>query len=411
MSPPSPPPRRHHPSPLHLGYCTNVHPGADLAALHRVVEVHAAAVRRHLGVERLGLGLWLGQAVVAALADDRSAVARLAAAMAEAGVYPFTLNCFPYGNFQSRVVKRAVYTPDWTSPARADYTVAAARLLVDLAPPEVATATLSTLPLGWGDGWDGDHTEVACARLIATAVALQRLADETGRGVRLCLEPEPGCVVETTAQAIDLFHGPLAAAARAAGEGVSLVDETLGICFDCCHQAVAFEPPEASLDALAAAGVVVGKVQLSCGLEVADPSSAATRTALASFDEPRFLHQVRAGGPDGVVAAADDLGDALAAAAAGDFPVDRPWRVHFHGPIHRPVVGAVATTQGELARAIRHIVAARLCDHLEVETYTWLVLPEGERPTDDDALAGALAAEVAWAQGSVAAASGAEAQR
>ncbi len=299
MSPPSQPPPLAPPSRLHLGYCTNVHPGGDLAALHRVVEVHGAAVRRRLGVERLGLGLWLGQAVVAALAGDRSGVARLGDAMAAAGVYPFTLNCFPYGNFQAGAVKRAVYTPDWTSPARADYTVAAARLLVELAPPEVATATLSTLPLGWGDGWDGAHTEVACARLVATAVALRRLADENGRGVRLCIEPEPGCVVETTAQAIDLFHGPLAAAARAAGEGRSLIDETLGLCFDCCHQAVAFESPEASLDALAAAGLVVGKAQLSCGLEVADPSAAATRAALVAFDEPRFLHQVRAGGPMG----------------------------------------------------------------------------------------------------------------
>lgn len=398
-------------TPLHLGYCTNVHPGGDLAALHRVVEVHAAAVRRHLGEERLGLGLWLGQAVVAALAEDRSAMARLAEAMAAAGVYPFTLNCFPYGNFQAGAVKRAVYTPDWTSPVRADYTVAAARLLVALAPPEVATATLSTLPLGWGEGWDAAHTEVACGRLVATAVALRRLADETGMGVRLCIEPEPGCLVETTAQAIDLFHGPLRAAARAAGEGTSLLDETLGLCFDCCHQAVAFEPPEVSLDALAAAGVVVGKVQLSCGLEVADPSSSATRAALASFDEPRFLHQVRAGGPAGVVAAADDLGDALAAAAGGDFPVDRPWRVHFHAPIHRPVVGAVATTQAELARAIRHLVVTGGCNHLEVETYTWSLLPERERPADDAALAAALAAEVAWAQGEVAAASGAKGAR
>jgi len=388
--------------PLHLGYCTNVHPGADLPALHRVVG-HAAAVRGRLGVARLGVGLWLSGAVVAALEATPAEVDRLAAALEAAGLYSFTFNAFPYGDFHAGVVKRAVYTPDWTTEGRADYTVAAARLLQRLAPSDLEHLTLSTLPLGWRDGWDAPRTDLACDRLIATAVALRRLADEGGRPVRLCIEPEPGCVVETTAEAIDLFHGPLKGAARRAGEGQALINEALGLCFDCCHQAVAFEPPEASLDGLAEAGVTVGKVQLSAALEVGDPASEVVRAALARFDESRFLHQVRASAGDGLVASADDLGEALAAAVDGRFPVDRPWRVHFHCPIHQPAVGEVSTTQAELGRALRHLVAAGRCDHLEVETYTWSVLPAGARPTDDTALAKVLAAEVDWARQAIAA--------
>lgn len=391
--------------PLLLGYCTNVHPGGDLAALHRVVG-HAAAVRRELGVARLGLGLWLGGAVVAALEATPAEVARLADALEGAGLYPFTLNAFPYGDFHAGVVKRAVYTPDWTDEERGGYTVAAARLLQRLAPPTLDHLTLSTLPLGWHDGWDAGRTEIACDRLIATGLGLRRLADRAGRPVRLCIEPEPGCVVETTGQAIDLFHGPLKAAARRAGEGQGVIDETLGLCFDCCHQAVAFEAPEASLDALASAGVEVGKVQLSAALEVADPARPEVRAALGRFDEPRFLHQVRASASagDGVVASADDLGEALAAAEAGRFPVDRPWRVHFHCPIHREAVGELSTTRPDLHRALRHLVATGRCDHLEVETYTWSVLPEGERPGGDADLAAPLAGEVGWAQQEIAAA-------
>jgi len=383
--------------PLHLGYCTNVHPGGDLVAVRAVVD-HAAAVREQLGVARLGAGLWLSAPVVAALEGAPAEVDRLAAGLEAAGLYCFTLNGFPYGDFHAEVVKRAVYTPDWTAASRATYTVAAARLLLRLAPPGLAHLTLSTLPLGWRAGWDAGRTEQACDRLIATGVVLRRLADTAGRTVRLCLEPEPGCAVETTGQAIDLFYGALAQAARRAGEGQGLIDETLGLCFDCCHQAVAFESPEASLDALAAAGVVVGKAQLSCAAEVAEPAPEAARAALAHFAEPRFLHQVRAGAGGQVMASADDLGDALAAAAAGRFPVDLPWRVHFHCPIHQQAVGQVATTQAELRRAIRHLVTTSACDHLEVETYTWSVLPEGERPTSDAALATALAAEVGWAR-------------
>ncbi len=382
----------------HLGYCTNVHPTADLAALHRVVSHHAVAVRRHLGWEHLGLGLWLDHAVVEALEREAGEVARLVAAMEAAHLYVFTLNAFPYGEFQTEVVKRAVYTPDWTSEARLAYTVGAARLLLRLAPPELTRLSLSTLPLGWRTGWDGARTELACRHLITAAVELRRLAEAAGVRVRLCIEPEPGCVVETTAQVIDLFHGPLRAAARAAGEGEALIEEHLGLCLDCCHLAVAFEDPGASLAALRGAGVVIGKVQLSCGLEVVSPVTPALLAELARFDEERFLHQVRIGGEAGVVAAADDLGEAVAAARAGSLPVDRPWRVHFHCPIHREAVGRVATTRAELVRMIRRLVAEEGCDHLEVETYTWSLLPDGARPDGDDGLAAALAAELAWAR-------------
>jgi len=388
--------------PLHLTYCTNVHPAPDLAGVHRVIAEYAAPLRRRLGVDRLGLGLWLNHAVVDALIAAPAEVERLRAALDDAGLYLFTLNAFPYGDFQAEVVKHAVYRPDWSEHDRVAYTMAVAALLTRLMPEGLATASISTLPLAYAGRWGEEHSRMAALYLIRVARYLRRLAEDTGKAIRLCLEPEPGCVLETTAEAIVFFHGPLQEAAARDGEPASLVDDFLGVCFDCCHQAVAFEDPVASLSALAAAGVRVGKVQLSSALEVPAPDADGVLEEVARFAEPRFLHQVRAADGRGRPRGLDDLPDALAAARAGEFPVDRPWRIHYHVPIHREVVGGLATTRPDLERALAAVVGQGLCDHLEVETYTWEVLPEAERPHGRDALVTALAAELDWVRSRIA---------
>jgi hypothetical protein len=383
---------------LHLTYCTNVHPAPDLAGVHRVVREYAEPVRRRLGVDRLGLGLWLGRAVVDALVAAPSEVERLRAVLDGAGLYIFTLNAFPYGDFQAGAVKHAVYHPDWSDYERVGYTMALANLLTRLLSDDLDQASISTLPVGHGREWDDDRISLAALYLMRVARYLHRLAQDTGKRIRLCLEPEPGCVLETTADAIAFFRGPLLEAAERDGESPAIIDGFLGLCFDCCHQAVAFEDPVASLAALARAGVRVGKVQLSSALEVAEPGTDGTFGELARFVEPRFLHQVRAAGNGGVVAGADDLPAALAAAAAGRFPVSVPWRIHYHVPIHRAGVGGLATTRPDLERALAAVLEQEACRHLEVETYTWSTLPEGERPDGRDSLVDVIAAELEWAR-------------
>jgi sugar phosphate isomerase/epimerase len=387
---------------LHLTYCTNVHPAPDLAGVHRVVREYAEPVRRRLGVDRLGLGLWLNRAVVDALVAAPSEVERLRAALDDAGLYLFTLNAFPYGDFQAAVVKHAVYRPDWSEHERAGYTMALANLLIRLLPDDLDEASISTLPVGHGREWDDGRTRLATLYLMRVARYLRRLAEDSGKQIRLCLEPEPGCLLETTADAIAFFRGPLQEAAARDGESPAIIDGFLGLCFDCCHQAVAFEDPVASLQSLTEAGVRIGKVQLSAALEVAAPGADGALGELARFVEPRFLHQVRAAGQGGALAAVDDLPEALDAAAAGRFPVSGPWRIHYHVPIHRAGVGGLATTRPELERALAAVVEPGACHHLEVETYTWLTLPEGERPDGRDSLVAAIAAELDWARGRIA---------
>jgi sugar phosphate isomerase/epimerase len=371
-----------------LTYCANLHPGESLADVLDALARFAGPVRRALGRDAMGIGLWLSRA---ALDEVRTqGVDRLRDALAAQGLFVFTMNGFPYGNFHAEVVKRRVYHPDLSTDARREYLLALAEVLAGLLPDDVNEGTISTLPVAHRDEAAPDTESRACAQLCMLATDLARLADRTGKRIRICLEPEPGCLVQTTDDAVRFFGDTLPAVARRPHADARALRDHLGLCFDTCHQAVAFEDADHSLEALEHAGVPIGKVQLSSAVEVPDPSTAAGRQALAPFDEPRFLHQVRARRPSGEVAAADDLDQATA------LPTDGPWRVHFHVPIHRELVGALRTTRPFLQDALAHLRQRPTLPHLEVETYTWNVLPADERPRNDAQLVEGIAHELRW---------------
>ncbi|GAA2038407.1 hypothetical protein GCM10009819_24020 [Agromyces tropicus] len=164
--------------------------------------------------------------------------------------------------------------------------------------------------------------------------------------------------------------------------------EHLGVCLDTCHLAVSFADPEAAVARIAAAGLRVVKVQASAALHVEHPGDPDGRRAVAGYVEARYLHQVRERRPDGVLRV-DDLPEALA-----DLPASGPWRVHFHVPLHLDPEPPLAATTEVLEAALAAVRATQPDDdlHVDVETYTWSVLP-GSPP---DLVAG-IAGEVRWA--------------
>jgi hypothetical protein len=361
---------------VHLAYCTNVHPAEDVDGIVRQLRRFAGPVRRQLGVPSLGVGLWISAEAAASLAGDPAELDRLRGELAGQGLEVVTLNGFPYRAFHAPVVKRRVYRPDWADPARLAYTVDLARLLAVLLPGGVEEGTISTLPFGWRAPWSEGSAEAARLQLRRLADELAELSARTGRRIRIGVEPEPGCVVETTEQASALLF--------------DLEPDWIGVCLDACHLAVQFEEPGAAVATLASAGVPIVKAQVSSALRVARPRSRAAAARLAAFAEPRFLHQTRER-RGGVVSGVDDLGEAM----AGGLPGDGEWRVHFHVPVH---ANGGQTTQQELAETLATLVGgpAPLTRHLEIETYTWTVLPEDSRPGHDGALVVALAREVEW---------------
>ncbi|MER5668293.1 metabolite traffic protein EboE [Streptomyces mirabilis] len=369
-------------STVHLAYCTNVHPAETLDGVLAQLRDHCEPVRRRLGRDRLGIGLWLARDAAHALVTDPSALRGLRNELEHRGLEVVTLNGFPYEGFGAEEVKYRVYQPDWADPERLAHTTDLARVLAQLLPDDVTEGSISTLPLAWRTAYDQERATAAHTALTTLAELLDALHELTGRSLRIGLEPEPGCTVETTRDAL----APLTAIGH----------DRIGICVDTCHLATSFEDPHTALDALAQARVPIVKSQLSAALHAEHPHLPEARAALAAFDEPRFLHQTRtltAAGLRGT----DDLGEALAGDA---LPDASPWRAHFHVPLHAAPAAPLTSTLPVLRAALTRLVGGPhpLTHHLEVETYTWQALPPELRPRARAQLADGIAAELTLAR-------------
>ncbi|MCC8449263.1 MULTISPECIES: metabolite traffic protein EboE [Streptomyces] len=371
-------------STVHLAYCTNVHPAETLDGVLAQLRDHCEPVRRRLGRDRLGIGLWLAKDAAHALATDPSALRGLRGELDRRGLEVVTLNGFPYEGFGAEEVKYRVYKPDWTDPERLEHTTALARVLAGLLPDDVSEGSVSTLPLAWRTAWDEARADKARAALATLGERLDALHELTGRSIRIGLEPEPGCVVETTHDAI----APLTVIGH----------DRIGVCVDTCHLATSFEDPDEALDTLEAAGIRIVKSQLSAALHAEHPSRPAVRDALAAFAEPRFLHQTRTTTATGGLRGTDDLDEALA--AGGPLPDSAPWRAHFHVPLHADPAAPLTSTLPVLKSALSRLVggARPLTRHLEVETYTWQALPAQLRPRGRAQLTDGIAAELMLAR-------------
>ena len=342
---------------LHLTYCTNIHPANGWAAVQDRLREHAPALRARLAPESpFGIGLRLsGSESAELLQGDR--LARFRDWLDSEALYVFTINGFPHGAFHGQPVKADVHAPDWRSEERVAYTLRLAEILAALL-PEGQTGTISTNPLSyrpWIEG-DADAWERCTANVARVGQELRRMRSERGVQIALALEPEA--------------DGALATCADLARWWDERLDrDHVTACFDACHAAVAFEEPAEAFATLAAAGIRIGKVQLSAALRLRP----AVRQELARFADPIYLHQVTQRNADGSYCSWPDLPEALSAARVHG----EEWRVHFHVPIFLAGYGALQSTQDYLRETITLVRDRGVSSHLEIETYTWDVLPSG----------------------------------
>ena len=122
------------------------------------------------------------------------------------GLEVVTLNGFPYSGFHAPVVKRDVYLPDWTEPERRDYTLGArARCSRALLPDDVAEGSDldAAARLARGLGRAAHAAARARARAASRPSSRALAGARPASAIRVALEPEPGCTVETIAQACD----------------------------------------------------------------------------------------------------------------------------------------------------------------------------------------------------------------
>lgn len=386
----------------HLTYCTNIHPGESYAEVRRNLETHVCAVRERVAKRGLfGVGLRLSARAARELSEP-GALAELKDFLQRSDLYIFTINGFPYGTFHGRPVKDGVYRPDWTAPERLAYTEALARLLAELVPENVA-GSISTVPIGFKAHLtrERDLAE-AVEHLLLHVALLHRLRERRGREIALCLEPEPCCLLETIDETVTFFESSLFAPdalARLAhharvgtAEAEPLLRRHLGVCLDACHAAVEFEDAEQALERLKACGIRVVKAQLSAGLRLPEITPAAL-AALRRYDESVYLHQVVARIDEGRLERYADLPQAFASETAR---AAREWRVHFHVPLYREKLEGFVNTQPFLVELLEIQRHAPFTEHLEVETYTWDVLPAEHRGED---VVASVARELEWVLG------------
>ncbi len=382
-------------TPEYLAYCTNVHAGADLDTTRANLERYALAVKAHVSPDRpMGVGLWLSAAAARKLLADRQAEA-FADWLQEVGLVPFTFNGFPHGDFHQPIVKHRVYEPTWFDKDRLLYTLDLIAIQHALLPPGAA-GSISTLPIAWGQPPPSAEALTEAARNLRTvADRLARVERDTGRFICLCLEPEPGCVLQRSADVVAFFKQYLLQPGDEAA-----VRRYLRVCHDVCHAAVMFEPQEDVLKAYQAAGIEVGKVQVSSAVRVPWGAIAPEKrpnalAQLASFAEDRYLHQTVSRDADAATPVFhEDLPRALKTVAdarrlAGE------WRIHFHVPIYLEGFGHLASSRADIGDCLRAVERLSAVRHFEVETYAWGVLPPELREPD---LAAGIARELTWFQ-------------
>lgn len=371
---------------LSLAYCTNVHRGEGWAETFAGLRDHALRVRDRVSPGKTYvLGLRLGDlaakelAVPATLAAFRHWLDRENCVVAG-------INGFPFGPFHGQAVKDNVFAPDWCEVPRLDYTNRLFDLLAAFGPPD-GVGTVSTLPGSFkGFGRNPDELKVMRRNLLACAEHLARLRDRTGQHLRLALEPEPLGHVENTPESLRLFEQ-----LRAEEPAKGLVDDFLGITYDTCHFALQYEEAHEAIARLNAGGAPVLKFHLSSALKLKPTEISLAR--LAQMHEPTYLHQTMGRAKDGSIVRFKDI--PLAMAAINQLRTLEELRVHFHVPVNADQLSDELSTTNDHLIAALDVIAKNpgACRELEIETYTWEVLPPEVRPAD---VADMIAEEYRW---------------
>jgi len=388
----------------HLSYCSNIHPG-EIWALHFAeLQKNVPLVKAQVCPNQaMGLGLRIANQASIDL-QDSSAFEALKSWLGKENLYVFTFNGFPYGGFHDTIVKDQVHAPDWTTQERYDYTLRLAHLLAKLMPENEHEGGISTSPISYKYWWNSpeklhDATKKGTLALLELVVALADLEKSTGKWIHIDIEPEPDGILENHGEFVDWYENVylpmgiefLGKTGMASSE--DLLRRHVQLCFDICHYGVSFDKPATCIQELVDKHIPVGKIQISSALRVdLRENPLAQIETLKKYHEPVYLHQVKALGKDGTFIQYRDLDEAIA-----DFNPDRDdeWRVHFHVPLFLENYGILGSTQQEIRETMAIQKSNPFTRHLEIETYTWGVLPtEFQVPMDHS-----ISREIQYIQG------------
>jgi len=389
----------------HLSYCSNIHPGEEWAAHFSILKISIPEIKAAVCPnEKMGIGLRLANQASIDL-SEKSNFDEFKNWLEANDCYVFTMNGFPYGGFHNVVVKDQVHAPDWTTPERTDYTIRSFGLLAKLLPNNLTEGGISTSPLSYRFWWKTPEAieeaiKTATKNIISVVEALIDLKASTGKTLHLDIEPEPDGILENSDEYIAWYKNyllpmgieQLSSKGFSSEKAIEAIKSHIQLCYDVCHFAVGFEAPQVVINKLVIEELKVGKIQISSALKVDFSSNAEEKLkVIAQYNEPTYLHQVVARRNDGSFVKFQDLTEAI----AGFEENISSWRVHFHVPLFLENYGALSSTQSDIVDTINVHKKVPFTNHLEIETYTWGVLPtEFQAPLNES-----IIREINWVKG------------
>jgi hypothetical protein len=395
---------------FHLSYCSNIHPGESWDATFENLKIYIPEVKNRLKHKGpFGIGLRLSNEASLTL-ERQGRLTEFQDWLKKVNGYVYTMNCFPFGGFHRTKVKENVHAPDWTTTERKEYTIRSFQILSKLL-PDGMEGGISTSPISYRHWFKSELAlqnamEIATLHLLDVVHELAVIHRESGKLLHLDIEPEPDGVLENTEELLDLFSNWLVPKSRAylaekmgisPEEAENLVKTHIQACYDVCHFAIVYEDPNDTFSQLEQAGIKIGKIQISAALKALIPESAKERFSLGKkleeFAESTYLHQVVGRSADQSLNSYPDLPNALNHLPKAK---EKEWRVHFHVPVFLENYGSLQSTQEEISIVLKEILNnSNITKHLEVETYTWGVLPEDTHLT----LGESIARELSWVMG------------
>lgn len=376
----------------HLTYCSNIHPGESWKDHFQKLKESIPEIKKKVSpVYPFGIGLRLANAASLELRKEDN-LQEFQTWLNNNDCYVFTMNGFPYGGFHNTVVKDQVHAPDWLSANRVAYTIRLAQILAALL-PEGVDGGISTSPLSY-KFW---HTEEnrhavlmeATMNLLQVVTQLIEIKRSSGKLIHIDIEPEPDGLLGNGKEFLQWYVQYLLPVGITViqdrygvneDEASSIVREHIQLCYDVCHFAVGYEDHAHMIEQLRSLGIKTGKIQISAALKALVPENTNERhpfiDAFRKFNEPVYLHQVIARKKDNTMLNYPDLNLALDDALNPDVA---EWRAHYHVPLFISSYGVLHSTQSDIERVLSIHDLAMFTFHLEIETYTWEVLPEEMR--------------------------------
>ncbi|GAC1525185.1 MAG: metabolite traffic protein EboE [Sediminibacterium sp.] len=376
----------------HLTYCSNIHAGESWAEHFAKLQQHIPLIKEKISpLQPFGIGLRLSNLASLELRKAEN-METFQQWLQSNDCYVFTMNGFPYGEFHHTKVKDQVHAPDWTTAQRVSYTIRLVQILSALL-PEGVEGGISTSPLSYRFWHQSDELaavfETATLNILQVVEQLVQIKKTTGKLIHIDIEPEPDGLLGESRDFLDWYMQyllplgiPYLQERFGYNEAMAdaVIKEHVQLCYDVCHFAICYEEHAAVIAQIRSLGIKTGKIQISAALKATMPAEMQSRApvteAFGCFNEPVYLHQVVARQKDGQLKRYADMPDALSDA---DNPATTAWRAHFHVPLFIESYGVLQSTQQDIEQVLAIQQRDPFTSHLEIETYTWEVLPNEMR--------------------------------